>query len=114
VKKSEMLSKIASVIINYNEAHCIINRDKAMEMAETILSVQEEIVAAQNKDIIKALTYYADVNNYYEDPEDNSILSMSGLDDLSKEPVTFGNEEIITWVAGRRARQILKEINETL
>lgn len=37
-----MLSKIASVIINYNEAHCVINRDKAMEMAETILQVQEE------------------------------------------------------------------------
>ena len=42
MKRSEMLSKIASVIINYNEAHCIINRDKAMEMAETILRVQEE------------------------------------------------------------------------
>ena len=42
MKRSEMLSKIASVIINYNEAHCIVNRDKAMEMAETILQVQEE------------------------------------------------------------------------
>lgn len=42
MKRSEMLSKIASVIINYNEAHCIINRNKAMEMAETILRVQEE------------------------------------------------------------------------
>lgn len=42
MKRSEMLSKIASVIINYNEAHCIINRDKAMEMAETILGVQEK------------------------------------------------------------------------
>ncbi len=43
MKRSDMLSKIASVIINYNEAHCIINRDKAMEMAETILQVQEEL-----------------------------------------------------------------------
>lgn len=42
MKRSEMLSKIASVIINYNEANCVINRDKAMEMAETILRVQEE------------------------------------------------------------------------
>ena len=42
MKRSEMLSKIASVIINYNEAHCIVNRDKAMEMAETILQVQEK------------------------------------------------------------------------
>ena len=42
MKRSEMLSKIASVIINYNEAHCVINRDKAMEMAETILQVQEK------------------------------------------------------------------------
>ena len=42
MKRSEMLSKIASVIINYNEAHCIVNRDKAMEMAEVILGMQEE------------------------------------------------------------------------
>ncbi len=42
MKRSEMLSKIASVIINYNEANCIIKREKAMEMAETILQVQEE------------------------------------------------------------------------
>ena len=43
MKRSEMLSKIASVIINYNEAHCVVNRDKAMEMAETILQMQEEV-----------------------------------------------------------------------
>lgn len=43
MKRSEMLSKIASVIINYNEAHCIINRDKAMKMAETVLQIQEEV-----------------------------------------------------------------------
>ena len=43
MKRSEMLSKIASVIINYNEAHCVIDREKAIEMAETILQVQEEI-----------------------------------------------------------------------
>ena len=43
MKRSEMLSKIASVIINYNEADCIINRDKAMEMAETILQIQKEV-----------------------------------------------------------------------
>lgn len=42
MKRSEMLSKIASVIINYNEAHCVVNRDKAMEMAEVILGMQEE------------------------------------------------------------------------
>lgn len=42
MKRSEMLSKIASVIINYNEVHCVIDREKAMEMAETILQVQEE------------------------------------------------------------------------
>lgn len=42
MKRSEMLSKIASVIINYNEAQCIISRDKAMEMADTILQVQEK------------------------------------------------------------------------
>lgn len=42
MKRNDMLSKIASVIINYNEAHCVINRDKAMEMAETILGIQEE------------------------------------------------------------------------
>jgi hypothetical protein len=41
MKRSEILSKIVSVIINYNEAHCVINRDKAMEMAGTILQVQE-------------------------------------------------------------------------
>ena len=42
MKRSDMLSKIASVIINYNEVTCIINHDKAMEMAETILRVQEK------------------------------------------------------------------------
>jgi hypothetical protein len=42
LKRSEILSKIASVIINYNEVGSIINRDKALEMAETILKVQEE------------------------------------------------------------------------
>jgi hypothetical protein len=41
VKRSEMLSKIASVIINYNEPPGVVNRNKAMEMAETILQVQE-------------------------------------------------------------------------
>jgi hypothetical protein len=43
MKRADMLSKIASVIINYNEAHCIINRDKAMEIAETILQIQKEV-----------------------------------------------------------------------
>lgn len=42
MKKSEMVSKIASVIINYNEINCIISRDKAIEIAETILEVQKE------------------------------------------------------------------------
>jgi hypothetical protein len=42
MKRSEMLSKIASVIINYNEVDSIIKREKALEMAETILQVQEE------------------------------------------------------------------------
>jgi len=45
MKRSNMLSKIASVIINYNEADCIINRDKAMEMAETVLQMQEDLSA---------------------------------------------------------------------
>ena len=43
MKRADMLSKIASVIINYNEAQCIINRDKAMEIAETILQIQKEV-----------------------------------------------------------------------
>ena len=42
MKRSEMLSKIASVIINYNEAHRQTPREVALEMAETILQVQEE------------------------------------------------------------------------
>ena len=42
MKRSEMLSKIASVIINYNEVDSVIKREKALEMAETILQVQEE------------------------------------------------------------------------
>ena len=37
-----MLSKIASVIINYNEVDSVIKREKALEIAETILQVQEE------------------------------------------------------------------------
>jgi hypothetical protein len=43
MKRSEMLSKIASVIINYNEVDSVIKREKALEMAETILQVQEEV-----------------------------------------------------------------------
>lgn len=42
MKRSKMLSKIASVIINYNEVDNIIKREKALEMAETILQIQEE------------------------------------------------------------------------
>ena len=42
MKRSKMLSKIASVIINYNEVDSVIKREKALEMAETILQVQEE------------------------------------------------------------------------
>jgi len=43
MKKSEMLGKIASVIINYNEVGRVIKREKALEMAETILQVQESV-----------------------------------------------------------------------
>lgn len=42
MKRSEMLSKIASVIINYNEVDSVIKREKALEIAETILQIQEE------------------------------------------------------------------------
>jgi hypothetical protein len=38
MKRSEMLSKIASVIVNYS----VIKRAKALQLAETILQVQEE------------------------------------------------------------------------
>jgi len=38
MKRSEMVSKIASVIINYS----VIKRAKALQLAETILQVQEE------------------------------------------------------------------------
>jgi hypothetical protein len=43
MKRSEMLSKIASVIINYNEVDSVIKHEKALEIAETILKVQEEV-----------------------------------------------------------------------
>jgi hypothetical protein len=42
VKRSEMLGKIAAVIINYNEPHRYTDRETAIEIAETILAVQEE------------------------------------------------------------------------
>lgn len=68
-----MLSKIASVIINYNEAHCIINRDKAMEMAETILQVQEEagmLPPPDNTDVIHSnLVYCYYIDKTYGDRE---------------------------------------------
>ena len=57
MKRSEMLGKIASVIINYNEADCIINRDKAMNMAETILYIQEEAGMLPPPDYTE--TYYS-------------------------------------------------------
>jgi hypothetical protein len=37
-----MLGKIAAVIINYNEPHRYTDRDTAIEIAKTILAVQEE------------------------------------------------------------------------
>jgi hypothetical protein len=37
MKRSEMLGKIAAVIINYNEPHRYTDRDTAIEIAETIL-----------------------------------------------------------------------------
>jgi hypothetical protein len=42
MKRSEMLGKIAAVIINYNEPHRYTDRDTALEIARTILAVQEE------------------------------------------------------------------------
>jgi len=42
MKRSEMLGKIAAVIINYNEPHRYTDRETAIEIAETILKVQEE------------------------------------------------------------------------
>lgn len=64
MKRSEMLGKIASVIINYNEAHCVIDRDKAVEMAETILQIQEELgmypPEADTLDNSEHLVFYMD------------------------------------------------------
>jgi hypothetical protein len=37
-----MLGKIAAVIINYNEPHRYTDRETAIEIARTILAVQEE------------------------------------------------------------------------
>jgi hypothetical protein len=43
MKKSDMVSKIASVIINHNEPISYISREKALDMASCILEVQEEL-----------------------------------------------------------------------
>jgi hypothetical protein len=43
MKRSEMLGKIASVIINHNEVTCVINRDKAMEMADIEKEMNEMV-----------------------------------------------------------------------
>lgn len=74
MKRSEMLSKIASVIINYNEAHCIINRDKAMEMAETILQVQEKLGMIGPKDAGFELYYARELG--YETYDDYLVCSI--------------------------------------
>lgn len=42
MKRSKMVSKIASVILNYNEPNLYIKREKALEITETILKIQEE------------------------------------------------------------------------
>lgn len=73
MKRSKMLSKIASTIINYNEADCIISRDKAMDMAETILHIQEEAGMLPPPDYTE--TYYSGDEpggyspNFWEDEE---------------------------------------------
>jgi hypothetical protein len=38
MKRSEMLGKIAAVIINYNESNRYTDRETALEIAETILT----------------------------------------------------------------------------
>lgn len=42
MKRSEMVSKIAAVIYNFNEPHSYVDRKKCLEIAEIILQVQTE------------------------------------------------------------------------
>jgi hypothetical protein len=42
MKRSEMISKIASVILNHNESNSMVSREKALDIAKVILDVQKE------------------------------------------------------------------------
>ena len=43
MKRSEMISKIASVIINHNDSTVRTPRERALEMAKVILDFQEKL-----------------------------------------------------------------------
>jgi hypothetical protein len=58
MKRSEMLGKIAAVIINYNEPHRYTDRETAIEIARTILAVQEELFK-DGLHVIGDTNYYA-------------------------------------------------------
>lgn len=42
MKRSQMVSKIAAVIYNFNEPYSYVDRKKCLEIAKVILQVQEE------------------------------------------------------------------------
>ena len=71
MKRSGMLSKIASVIINFNEAYRQTPREVALEMAEIILQVQEEagmLPPPDNTDVIHgSLVYCYYIDKTYSD-----------------------------------------------
>lgn len=61
MKRSDMLSKIASVIINYNEVGRVTSREKALEMAKTILDMQENFMTPKQYVNPKAMEEFGDV-----------------------------------------------------
>ena len=62
MKKSEVISKLASVIINFNLA----NREDALKVAKVILEVQEDFDLLNPKH--KKIKTYFDIENMpYED-----------------------------------------------
>jgi hypothetical protein len=81
MKRSEMLGKIAAVIINYNEPHRYTDRDTAIEIARTILAVQEEagmLPPPDNTDVATGRILYCYYNDYDDDSEGRLVELEDG------------------------------------
>lgn len=90
MKRSDMVSKIASVILNFNEPNSYVDRKKALEIAEVILQVQEEngmLPPPKKTDVVTSYLvycYYPEVIGDATDQLDRVNSQLWGLEDETK------------------------------